>query len=381
MIASIKYPVSTLNLGELEKRYVIEALESGWISSLGSFIPRFEREFAEYCEVDHALTVSNGTDSLLLALKGVGVGYGDEVVVPGLTFAAVPAAVVQAGATPVIVDVDPAYWGLDPELLERAISPRTRAVIPVHLYGHPADMDSILAVCRPKGIRVIEDCAEAHGAIYRGKKVGGLADVGCFSFYGNKIITTGEGGMVTTNDADLLNRLRFLKDHAMDMENRYHHPEVGYNMRMTNIQAALGLGQLSRIGEFLARRKRILEEYCMALAGATDVEVNPAMGWAEPVNWMVCVLWEGGDAGRRNRLMARLRARGVDSRPFFWPLRKLPPYAGCRVVGGVENQTPVADRLADLGLNLPCHPGLVESDVGSISSIFLEEKHRADMAW
>ncbi len=360
-------PVAEPSIGELEVAYVHEAVASGWVSSIGAFVDRFERDFAAFCGTDHAVAISNGTDALFLALRALGIGPGDEVVIPALTFAAVGAVVVHAGATPVLVDVHPDHWNLDPVAVERALTPQTKAVIAVHLYGHPADMDPLVALCRPRSIALIEDAAEAHGARYKGRTVGSLGDVGSFSFYGNKVITTGEGGALVSDDADLLARVRHWKDHAMDPNRRYFHLDAGYNCRMTNLQAALGVAQLERAGELLAWRADLMQAYRDALADVPGLTLNPHLDWADPVNWLVCAVLDPALAGERDRLLAALRAEGIDTRPFFVPMADLPPYAGCRVVGAEGDDAPVARWLGDAGFNLPTSERITPDDVARIA--------------
>ncbi|HEY2011897.1 MAG TPA: DegT/DnrJ/EryC1/StrS family aminotransferase, partial [Bryobacteraceae bacterium] len=224
-------PVSHPVLSGNEKRYVLECLETGWISSIGRFIRLFEDSFATYCEAGHAVACNNGTTALHLALAGLGTGPGDEVIVPTLTYIATANAVRYCGAQPVFVDSEPVTMAIDPARIEERITPRTKGIMVVHLYGHPADMDPILEIARRHGLYVVEDAAEAHGSLYRGRKVGSLGNAATFSFYGNKIITTGEGGMVTTNDSDLNQRIRILRGQGMDPERRYWFPVVGYNDR------------------------------------------------------------------------------------------------------------------------------------------------------
>src|SRR6266849_8650115 len=247
MTSPPRIPVAAPSIGEEEMANVMEAMRSGWISSLGAFIGQFERDFAAVCGVAHGVAVANGTTALHLALVAAGVGPGDEVIIPSLTFVATANVVHYCGATPMFADSDPETWQLDPAKLEARITPRTRAIIPVHLYGHPCDMDAILELSARRGLAVVEDAAEAHGAEYRGRRVGAVGTVGCFSFYGNKIITTGEGGMCVTDDAALAERLRLLRDHGMDPKRPYWHEVVGYNYRMTNLQAAVGVAQVKRL--------------------------------------------------------------------------------------------------------------------------------------
>ncbi len=366
-MVSKSYPVSSPDIGELELKYVSEAVKSGWVSSIGEFVERFEKGFSEYCGADYGVAMTNGTDALFIALKALGVGPGDEVIIPALTFVAVPAVVLHVGAEPVLVDVHPEYWCLDPVAVERAITPKTKAIVVVHVYGHPADMDLIMEMARKRGIKVVEDCAEAHGAKYKGKTVGSIGDVGCFSFYGNKIVTTGEGGMTVTNDADLAAKMRFLKDHAMDPNRRYYHPEAGFNCRMTNIQAAMGCAQLERIEALQNKRAKILNWYREALSGVDWISLNPRMSWAEPVNWLVCALLSDELAARRDEILAELRSNGVDTRPFFVPVQEMPPYSRCRVVGTEGDSTPVTKRLSQTGFNLPSSPRLIEKEIGYIA--------------
>lgn len=369
-------PVAVPDIGPREIDYVLQAVRSGWVSSIGEFIGRFESMFAAFSEARHGIALANGTVAIEVTLKSMGIGPGDEVIVPAMTFAAVGAAVVHVGARPVLADVHPDYWCVDPAAVERALSPRTRAVIAVHSYGHPADLEPILAACRARSIPVIEDGAEAHGARYRGRKVGAIADAGCFSFYGNKIVTTGEGGMVVTDDEALADRIRFLKDHAMDPGRRYFHLEAGYNFRMTNLQAALGVAQMERIAEFAARRSEILEWYRLDLASETAIRLNPAMPWAEPVNWMVCAVLEEGLAPKRDALLGRLRTTGIDSRPFFVPMGEMPPYRDARQVGASGDGCPVARSVSSAGFNLPTCMDLTRDDVQRITGRLLEEVSR-----
>jgi perosamine synthetase len=364
-------PVAEPDLGPLEEKYLLDAFHSGWISSIGSYIQRFESGFAGFCGVRHAVAVANGTVALDLALAAAGIGPGDEVIVPALTFVATAAAVRHAGAEPVFVDSESEIGTLDPRAVERALGPSTKAIIPVHLYGHPADMDPIMEVARARKLVVIEDAAEAHGARYKGRVVGGIGQMGTFSFYGNKILTTGEGGAVVTDDDALAARLRFLKDHAMDPNRRYWHPEVGYNFRMTNLQAALGCAQLERFDELTAKRQRVLALYRHALEGV-GIAVNASKSWAQPVPWLVCALLPAGTTrARRDALMARLKAGAIDSRPYFHLLCEMPPYSSCRRVGEADGSLAVAQDLSARGMNLPSVTWLTEGAVGRVRAALL----------
>ena len=285
-------PVAEPEIGEKEKEYVRDCLDSTWISSLGKYISQFEGGFARFSGAKYGVAVCNGTVALHLALKALGIGPGDEVIVPDLTFVATPNAVAYTGAAPVLVDSDDKTWNIDPKKLEKKITRRTKAIIPVHLYGHPCDMDEVMGIANKHKLFVIEDAAEAHGAEYKGKKVGSFGNVACFSFYGNKIITTGEGGMCVTNDERLAERMAFLKDHAMDYSNKYYHPETGFNYRMTNVQAAIGLGQLERIDEIIRKKIANARLYNELLSSVKGITTPPAAERAQKDYWLYLILVE-----------------------------------------------------------------------------------------
>lgn len=349
-------PVYQPDLSGNELKYVTECVESTWISSLGKYIGAFEEAFADYCGVKYGVSCANGTVALHLALAAYNIGPGDEVIVPTLTFVATANVVRYTGATPVLVDVDPQTWVMNPALIEEKITSRTKAIIPVHIYGHPVDMDPIMELADKYHLIVIEDAAEAHGAEYKGRKVGSLGHAAAFSFYGNKVITTGEGGMVVTNDAALAERARFLKDHGMSKEKRYWHPEVAYNYRMTNIQAAIGLAQLERIDAIIARKREIAQLYNAQLADCPGIVLPPEAPWARNIYWLYSILISEEAPITRDQVMAVLKEQGIDSRPFFYPMHQMPPYYS-------EQPFPVADRLSATGINLPSWPKLLDEDI------------------
>ncbi|MBI2144953.1 DegT/DnrJ/EryC1/StrS family aminotransferase [Candidatus Woesearchaeota archaeon] len=355
-----RIPVSEPFLNGNEEKYVLECLRTSWVSSLGRFIPEFEAKFAKFSGCSHGVAVMNGTVALQLALAALGIKEGDEVIVPDLTFVATANAVKYLGAKPVLVDSEPETWNIDPGKISAAVTKKTKAIIPVHLYGHPCDMDSVMAVAKKHDLFVIEDAAEAHGAEYKGKKVGSIGDVGCFSFYGNKIITTGEGGMCTTGDAGLAGRMHFLKDHAMRPEKRYWHPEMGYNFRMTNVQAAIGLAQLEQIEKFIEIKRKNAQLYNSLLQKISGITIQPEMPWAKSVYWMHSILVDEGKFGcGRDELMAKLKEKGIDSRPFFYPMHQLPVFKG----SGSDADFPVASRLSGMGMNLPSSVKLSSDDI------------------
>ena len=351
---AVAHPVLSGN----ERAYVNECLETGWISSVGRFVGDFESSFAKFVGVEHAISCCNGTCALHLALVGLGVGPGDEVIVPTLTYVASANAVTYCGATPVLVDVEPKSMNLDPARVEELITPRTKAIMAVHLYGHPADMDALEAIANRHGIALVEDAAEAHGATYKGRTVGSIGRVSMFSLFGNKIITSGEGGVLTTNDAELAARLRLHRGQGMDPKRRYWFPVVGYNYRMTNIQAAIGLAQLEKVDEHLRARQRVRRWYDERLAELSDHLQPPAVHpWAHHSFWMYTVVLSESSPHSRDELMARLEADGIETRPVFYPMHVMPPYKND------ARQFPVADHLAARGMNLPTHGLLSENDV------------------
>lgn len=358
-----RYPVAEPEIGEEELRNVIEAVKSGWISSRGEFIQRFEESFARYIGAKHGIAVSSGTAALHLALAALGIGPGDEVIVPDLTFAATINAVLYVGAKPVIVDVNPDYWCMDPDEVRRAITPRTKAIIPVHLYGHPCDMDPIVEVAEKHGLYIVEDAAEAHGAEYKGKRVGSFGDISCFSFYGNKIITTGEGGMCLTNSSELAKKIRILRDHGMDPAKRYWHNMVGFNYRMTNLQAAIGLAQLSKIDRFIEKKRRIAKIYEEELSSIHGITPHPEMPWAKCVFWLYSILVDSRRLGiTRDRIAEELGREGIETRSFFYPLHEMPIYQRY-----ATSHYYVSSDLSRRGLNLPSSVKLGEEDVIYIS--------------
>ena len=353
--------VAQPEIGDREREYVLAALEAGEVSSRGRFVKEFEKAFGDYIGALHAVSTCNGTTALHLAVSALGVGPGDEVIVPALTFVATANAVAYTGARPVFVEAHPRYWCLDPEKIEEKLSPRTRGIMVVHLYGHPADMDPILDLARRHELWVIEDAAEAHGAEYKGRKVGCLGDVGVFSFFGNKIMTTGEGGMLVTDNEELANRVRLLRDHGMDPKLRYWHPVIGFNYRMTNLQAALGLAQLERLDSFVERKREIARSYSAHLKGIDGLSLPPDEPWAKVVFWMFCILLDGANRERRDAFMEALWKEGIETRPFFYPIHTLPPY---QQNGEVYS---VAESLASRGINLPSGVSLTQNQIERIA--------------
>ncbi len=362
-------PIYQPDLGGNVKAYVNECLDTSWISSRGRFVGEFEERFAQRVGIEHAASVCNGTVALHLALMALGIGPGDEVIVPTLTYIASANAVAYTGATPVFVDSVRETWQIDPEDVRRHITPRTRAIMPVHLYGQACDMDALMAIAAEHRLFVVEDCAEAFGTFYKGRHVGTFGDISTFSFFGNKTITTGEGGMVISNDKTLIERSRHLKGQGLAAHREYWHDVVGYNYRMTNIEAAIGLAQLERADEFIGKKRALAESYRTALKGL-PVEVHAEAADTVHSYWMVSILVERAE--QRDALRAHLATAGIETRPLFYPLHTMPMYSRN------YRKHAVAEDLAWRGINLPSWPGLsaqqVEQIVAAIASFYRDAR-------
>jgi perosamine synthetase len=348
-------PVSEPTLLGNEEKYVLDCLRTNWISSVGQYTQYFEESFASFCSVKHAIAVVNGTAALHVALLALGVKPGDEVIVPTFTYVATANAVSYCGGLPAFADCEPDTWNLDINHVQSLITPRTRGIIPVHIFGHPVDMDPLLEIAEKHHLFVLEDAAEAHGALYKRQKVGAMGDASIFSFYGNKIITTGEGGMITTNDDRLAERIRLLKGQGMDPARRYWHPVIGYNYRMTNIQAAIGLAQLEQIEELIRRHRGNAYLYSELLRGVPFLTLPSEKEWAKHVYWVYGVLL--GESGQsRDAVMEGLASKGIETRPFFYPVHTLPPY---------ENRLslPVAESVSARGIILPSSANLSDDRI------------------
>lgn len=359
---SVATPLLTGN----EKKYVLDCMETSWISSNGKYIGAFEQAFAEFCGVKHAIATNNGTTALHLALVAIGLQPGDEVLIPTVTYIATANAVRYCGGVPVLVDVCKETMNLDPAQLELKLTSKTKGIIPVHLYGHPAEMGTIMDFAKKNNLFVLEDAAEAHGAEYNGIKVGSIGDCATFSFFGNKIVTTGEGGMITTNSDELAAKLRLFRGQGMDPNRRYWFPVVGYNYRMTNIQAAIGLAQMETIEKSISDRKQIAAWYNEFLAPVADKIVLPQeMTWAKQVCWMYNIFIASGDEKRRDAIMKSMDVDGIETRPVFYPMHAMPPY--------FENKAyPVADLWSGRGINLPTHQLLTRDDVHTVCAALIK---------
>jgi perosamine synthetase len=348
----MRVPVGKPLFGDIEKEYADDALSRAEISGFsGSYIPRFEREFAAFCGTKDAVTVSSGTTALHLALAALKIGPGDEVIAQSFTNMATFFAILYQGATPIAVDSEPDTLNIDPALIEARITPRTKAIIVVHIYGHPVDMDPVMAIAKKHGLYVIEDAAEAHGAEYKGKKVGSIGDVGCFSLFANKIITTGEGGMLTMNDPGLAAEARSLKALAFGRENKFMHRDMGYNYRMTNVQAAIGCAQMTRIDDILRRKRDMAAYYLEHLRGVPGIILPVEKPYAKNVYWMFNILLDGKLRGRRKEFMAALSDAGVESREDFVPFNGQEIFISRGLAR--RDDCPVANRAGDDGMYIP----------------------------
>ena len=366
VVAEPFIPVATTDLSGNEERYVCEAIRSTWISSSGSFLSRFEREFAEACDARFCLGVSNGTTALHLVLAGMNVQPDDEVIVPSMTYIATANAVRYCGGEPVFVDVDPATWCITAEAIEAAITPRTRGIVVVHLLGQPADMDPIMRVASTHGLWVVEDAAEAPFATYKGRPVGSIGQAASFSFYGNKMLTSGEGGAITFQDPHMERRYRMLRGQGMDPDRRYFFPIVGFNFRMTNVAAAILCGQMERREQILDRRRQIWNQYVDRLSRISGIQLRPTHDWAEISPWMFACLVDEQRLGiSRDDLAAGLLEHGIETRPMFVPLHTLPPY---RHLLHRTAPLPVTDRLGEQGIMLPTFTALTDQQIERICS-------------
>ena len=370
-------PVSEPWLGERERAYVDACMQSGWISSAGEFFERFEADWAAYCGRRYGIAVANGTVALQLGIAALDLEPGDEVIMPSFTIISCALAVLYAGGVPVLVDSDPDTWCMDVDAVEAAISNRTRAIMPVHIYGHPVDMSTLLALARRHDLKIVEDAAEAHGAEClvdeadeeAWRRCGSFGELSCFSFYANKIVTTGEGGMVLTDDETLAERLRGLRNLGFGPRRFVHHA-LGFNFRMTNLQAAIGVAQIEKVEETIRRKRGVAAAYTARLREVGGLQLPVERDWARNVYWMYGVVLDGDADVEVDALQDELRTRGVETRPFFFGLHEQPVL---RARGLYENaHFPTCERLGRRGLYLPSSPQLSDSDVDRVCASLAE---------
>ena len=335
-----------------ESEFLSQCIKTGWISSEGPFVKEFEDKFARFCGVKYGVACSNGTNALHLGLLSLGIRKGDEVIIPDFTMIATAYAVIYIGAKPVLVDAEPRTWNIDPAQVEAKVSGKTKAILPVHIYGHPVKMDALWGIARARKLYVLEDAAEAHGAEYKGIKAGALGDAAAFSFYANKIVTTGEGGMVVTDNAKIAEKSRYLRNMAFQKRIRYLHKDIGYNYRMTNLQAAVGLAQVLRIDKLIARKRKIAALYNERLKGIDGLTAPVEEKWAKNVYWMYSILIDKKALGiSRDKFKEELLKEGIETRSFFVPMHKQPVFRKMGLFLG--ERYPVSEDISKRGLYLP----------------------------
>lgn len=358
-------PVFEPWIEETEIAYVTDALRRGEISgNFGMYLDRFEKEFAAYCGCKHGIAVTSGTTALHLAVDAAGIGPGDEVLISASTNIATGLAVFHNGALPVPVDSENVTWNLDVELIESLITQHTKAIIPVHLFGHPVDMERLTEIAGRHRLTVIEDCAESHGATVRGRMTGSFGHMACFSFYANKVITTGEGGMVTTNDDKLAERLRLLRNLGF-AKPRFRHEVAGYNFRMTSYQAAMGLAQLQKIDRIIAKKRGVAAKYNALLSKVAGLRLPVELNWAKNIYWMYALTVEPEFGLTRDQLAEMLAKAGIETRTFFCPMNRQPVFKD--LPGFQSDRCPIADRLWETGLYLPSAPSLTDGQIEIVS--------------
>lgn len=358
-----------------EALYTADCIATGWVSSAGSYITRFEEMFSAYCGMPYGVAVTSGTTALHLSLVALGIGAGDEVIIPDFTLIVSANVVIQAGARPVLIDADPFTWCLDAAQIEAKITPRTKAIMAVHLYGHPCDMVALRAIADKHNLYLIEDCAEAHGSEVVGQRVGSYSDAGCFSFYGNKTLTTGEGGMIVCRDPELAERLRLLRNQGF-REPRFVHDTVAYNYRMTNVQAAIGVAQTEKADEKVEAKRRIARAYTELLRGEPELQLPTEAPWAKNTYWMYGVLLCDGFGRTKDEVMQMLKEKGVDTRSFFCPMHMQPVFANGDnpAYPDVSGSYPISEDLWKRGFYLPSGIGLTQAQLEEVAAKLLECK-------
>ncbi len=357
-------PVSEPLVTAREVEFVLDCLRTGWISSAGKYLEQFETGWAEYCNMPYGIAVSNGTTALQIAVRLLDLQPGDEVIMPTFTIISCAQAVTYCNGIPVLVDSNPYNWQMDVTQIESKITPRTRAIMPVHTYGHPTDMDPVLDIAKKYGLMVIEDAAEAHGAEYKGRKCGGFGDISIFSFYANKLITTGEGGMVLTKREDLAERTRSLRNLCFQKKQRFLHDELGYNYRLTNIQAALGVAQLERIDQIVERKRAIAAAYAEQLKDIEEIELPIEEPWAKNVYWVYGIILKENTGINAAQFAQKLAEKSIETRPFFLGMHEQPVFHKVELF--INEKYPVAERLARQGLYIPAGLTIRESEIEQV---------------
>ena len=361
-----KFSVCEPNIGPREKELVDECFDTGWISSQGPFVKKFEKKFADFCQAKYGCSATNGTTALHLALATIGVEKGDEVIIPDFTMIASCNAVLYTGAKPVLVDAEKETWNMDLTQIEKKITDKTKAIMVMHTYGHPCDMQIVKEIADKHDLLVVEDAAEAHGAEYKGKRVGAIGDIGSFSFYANKILTTGEGGMVVTNNEEYNDKAHILMNHGFSKEKHFWHKVVGFNYRMTNMQAAIGMAQLERVDEFVEAKRRNSAAYTKILSQVPGITTPPEKEWAKNVFWMYGIMLEDEFGVKKDEARQALAEKGIETRSFFIPMHAQPAYLDKGLFAG--EKYPIADEFCRKGFYLPSSTKLTQTDIEEIAN-------------
>lgn len=357
-------PVNQPKIDGREKELLAECISSGWISSDGPFVSEFERKFADYIGVKNGIAVCNGTAALETALFAAGIGKGDEVIMPSFTIISCAIAAIRLGAVPVLVDAEPYTWNMTVDQIESRLTPKTKAIMPVHIYGHPVDLDPVLTMAAKHNLVVVEDAAQVHGAEYKGRKCGSIGHISAWSFYANKIITTGEGGMVLTSDSKMAKKAASYRNLCFRPEKRFYHTELGYNFRLTNLQAAVGLAQLERIEEFIQIKRSLGEYYRQKLLRFKGIKYQVEKPWAKMVYWMYCIELDTALGFNAQFVMDKLAKKNIGSRPFFMGLHQQPVLLD---LGLFKNEHyPVTERISQQGLYLPSGLALTEKEIDEV---------------
>jgi perosamine synthetase len=364
-------PVNEPLLDGKEKEYLIQCIETGWISSEGPFVTEFEKQFSKRVGRKHGIAVCNGSAALDVAVVALGIGPGDEVILPSFTIISCAAAIVRAGATPVLVDCDPETWNMSIDQIAEKITRRTRAVMVVHIYGLPVDMNPVLSLAEKHGLRIIEDAAEAHGQTYRGRPCGSFGDISTFSFYPNKLVTTGEGGMILTDRDDLAETCRSLRDLCFQPERRFVHESLGWNMRMSNLQAAVGLAQMERLDEFLERKRCMGTRYSKLLSDIPGLQLPVSQtDYAQNAYWVYGLVLKDNISFDAKKAMRLLGERHIGTRPFFWPMHKQPVFRKMGLFRGIA--CPVSERIGRRGFYIPSGLALTDEQTEEVAHALRE---------
>lgn len=366
-------PVNQPLIAKNASKYVLNCLKTGWISSAGSYIDKFEEEFSRFCDCQYGVSCTNGTAAIHLALESLGIGKDDEVIIPTFTMVATAFAVTYTDAKPVLVDCEKDTYNINPQLIEEKITPHTKAILPVHIYGHPVDMDPILKLAKKYNLYVIEDAAEIHGGKYKNKPAGSLGDIGCFSFYANKIVTTGEGGMIVTNNKRVYEKARQIKDLCHSPKKRFLHTDIGFNYRMTNLQAALGLAQLEEVKKYIKIKRRMAKKYNEGLKNIKGLILPVEKDYAFNVYWMYAVLVDEKKFGiTAPKLHQKLYEEGVDTRDFFIPMHKQPVFKKMGLFK--KERYPITDYISQRGLYLPSGLALTNEQINQVIQTIIKIK-------